>query len=84
LASTVSSVMREASSGWRIRELSGFKRDELQDLLDEKAQTLSFSVVDHLRWDLKQIFDMAVAETSQLRRFSFVSGGPGATRHTRQ
>ena len=44
------------------RELSGFKRDELQDLLDEKAQTLSFSVVDHLRWDLKQIFDMAVAE----------------------
>lgn len=44
------------------RELSGFKRDELQDLLDGKAQTLSFSVVDHLRWDLKQIFDMAVAE----------------------
>ncbi len=28
-----------------------------------KAQAgLSFSVVDHLRWDLKQIFDMAVAE----------------------
>ena len=23
---------------------------------------LSFSVVDHLRWDMKQIFDMAVAE----------------------
>jgi integrase len=45
------------------RELSGFKRDELQDLLDRKAKDgLSFSVVDHLRWDLKQVFDMAVAE----------------------
>ncbi len=40
-----------------------FRRDELQDLLDEKAKAgLSFSVVDHLRWDMKQIFDMAVAE----------------------
>jgi hypothetical protein len=27
-----------------------------------KQEALSFSVVDHLRWDLKQIFDMAVAE----------------------
>jgi len=44
------------------RELRGFRRDELQDLLDHKATGLSFSVVDHLRWDLKQIFDMAVAE----------------------
>jgi len=44
-------------------ELSGFRRDELQDLLDEKAEAgLSFSVVDHLRWDVKQIFDMAVSE----------------------
>lgn len=44
------------------RELSSLKRDELQDLLDGKAKRLSFSVVDHLRWDLKQVFDMAVAE----------------------
>jgi integrase len=46
------------------RELSSFRRDELQDLLDVKAKRdeLSFSTVDHLRWDLKQIFDMAVAE----------------------
>jgi integrase len=49
---------------FRDRELSGFRRDELQDLLDLKAKraALSFSVVDHLRWDMKQIFDMAVAE----------------------
>lgn len=45
------------------RELSSFRRDELQDLLDEKVQSgLSFSVVDHLRWDMKQVFDMAVDE----------------------
>jgi integrase len=50
--------------GFKDRELSGFRRDELQDLLDLKAKRdgLSFSVVDHLRWDMKQIFDMAVAE----------------------
>ena len=51
------------------RELSGFRRDELQDLLDLKARKdeLSFSMVDHLRWDMKQIFDMAVAEGQVLR-----------------
>lgn len=44
-------------------ELSAFRRDELQDLLDRKAAGgLSFSVVDHLRWDLKQVFDLAMAE----------------------
>jgi integrase len=47
---------------FRDRELADFKRDELQDLLDAKAKSLSFSVVDHLRWDLKQIFEMAIAE----------------------
>ena len=49
------------------RSLGSFDRDELQALLDGKGTTLSFSVVDHLRWDLKQIFDMAVAE-GYLRR----------------
>ncbi|MBV9498173.1 MAG: hypothetical protein JO138_02250 [Acidobacteriaceae bacterium] len=42
--------------------MSTFDRDELRVFLDRKSLTLSFSVVDHLRWDLKQIFDMAVAE----------------------
>ena len=50
------------------RELSSIKRDELQDLLDAKANGgLSFSVVDHLRWDVKQVFDMAVAEGHVVR-----------------
>jgi hypothetical protein len=43
------------------RALTSFKRDELQDFLDSKAGC-SFSVVDHLRWDLRQIFAMAIAE----------------------
>ena len=44
------------------RPLTEICRDELQEVLDAKAQILSFSMVAHLRWDLKQIFDMAVAE----------------------
>jgi integrase len=49
---------------YKDRELGSFRRDELQDLLDAKAkeQKLSFSVVAHLRFDLRQIFGMAVAE----------------------
>jgi integrase len=43
-------------------ELSSFRRDGLQDFLDAKAKRLSFSIVNHLRWDLKQIFNMAQAE----------------------
>ncbi len=43
------------------RELRSLTRDDLQRFLDSKS-SLSFSTVDHLRWDLKQIFDMAVAE----------------------
>lgn len=49
-------------SAYEDRELGSFRRDELQDLLDAKATTLSFSVVDHLKFDLRSIFDMAVAE----------------------
>lgn len=45
------------------RSLGGFTRDELQDFLDGKARAgLSYSVVAHLRWDLRQIYGMAVAE----------------------
>lgn len=50
------------TSEFEARLLASFNRDDLQAVLDRKGQALSFSVVDHLRWDLKQIFDMAVAE----------------------
>jgi len=50
------------------RALDSLLRDELQDFMDGKGNAgLSFSVVDHLRWDLKQIFDMAIAEGKVLR-----------------
>src|ERR1035441_8880740 len=47
------------------RPLGSFSRgrDELQDFLDGKAKSgLSYSVVAHLRWDLRQVFRMAVSE----------------------
>jgi integrase len=50
------------------RPLGSFCRDELQGLLDRKgAAGLSFSTVDHLRWDLNQVFEMAVSEGVLLR-----------------
>jgi len=48
--------------------LSRFTRHNLQVFLDEKAAVgLSYSVVAHLRWDLRQIFRLAVEE-GYLRR----------------
>jgi hypothetical protein len=46
------------------KSLGSFERDDLQGFLDRKVSDCgqSFSSVDHLRWDLKQIFRMAVAE----------------------
>ncbi len=50
-------------SEFRERRLGSLTRDELQSFLDQRAEAgLSFSTVDHLRWDLKQVFNMAVAE----------------------
>jgi integrase len=43
--------------------LKDFSLTGLQAFLEQKANAgLSFSVVDHLRWDLSAIFEMAVAE----------------------
>jgi integrase len=67
-ASTRGSTMNRISihlvADFKDRKLAGFKRDELQDLLDQKVEKegLSYSTVDHLRWDLKQVFDMAISE----------------------
>jgi hypothetical protein len=41
--------------------MASIRRAELQDLL-AKSKTHSFSVVGDLRWDLKQIIDMATTE----------------------
>jgi integrase len=63
---------------FRNRELSRFSRDELQDLLDLKASQFSFSTVDHLRWDLKAIFDLAMAEGSLQRNTALLLFTPRA------
>jgi site-specific recombinase XerD len=45
------------------RTFGSFRRDELQDFLDRReADGLSYSTVAHLRWDMRQIFKLAVAE----------------------
>jgi integrase len=43
-------------------QLRGFTPTGLQGFLERKGPKLSFSVVDHLRWDLTSICEMAVAE----------------------
>lgn len=54
--------------GFSERSLGSFTRDELQGFIDEKVVAgLSFSTVAHLRWDLRQIFRMAVEEGYMLR-----------------
>ena len=42
------------------RPIDSLDRDALQELLDRKAGQLVTSVVDHLRFDLRAIFEMAV------------------------
>ena len=56
-------VKRYLISEFGARKLGSFRRDELQDFLDRReADGLSYSTVAHLRWDMRQIFKMAVAE----------------------
>jgi integrase len=56
-------LRRHLTSEFEEHTLRSFTRNELQDFLDRKAADgLSFSTVDHLRWDLRQICEMAVAE----------------------
>jgi integrase len=43
-------------------ELMDLSRDRLQKFLDQKARSLSRSVVSHLRWDLNAIFKMAAED----------------------
>jgi integrase len=62
--------------------LNTFTRDDLQNFLDRKAAAnLSFSTVDHLRWDLRQIFAMAVAEGRLARNPAALLFTPKEARH---
>jgi integrase len=44
------------------RMIRAIARDELQSFLDQKAQTLSRSIVEHLRWDLNNILKTAMSD----------------------
>ena len=44
------------------RRLPEIPREDLQSLLDAKAARLCRSVVDHLRWDLRAIYNLAISE----------------------
>src|SRR5262249_52694397 len=55
------SITRHIVGTFGDRILSSIKRDELQAFLDDRKH-LARSMVDHLRWDIKQILDLAVAE----------------------
>ena len=46
------------------RPLAAISRDELQKLLELRAKTLSKSVVSHLRFRLRSIFDLAISEAA--------------------
>jgi len=65
-ASTASTTAGRINShirkDFRDRAIDSFTREELQEFLDRKAQDLSFSMVDHLRHDLKIIFRLARAD----------------------
>lgn len=62
-ASNADRLRHHLASEFDGKPLRSFTRDELQDFLDRKAASgLSFSTVDHLRWDLRQIFEMAAIE----------------------
>jgi hypothetical protein len=53
-------------------ELTDLTRDRLQTFLDQKARSLSRSVVSHLRWDLNAILKMAADE-------SIIQGNPAGS-----
>lgn len=56
-------IRHHLNPDFEARKLRAFDREELQAFLDRKADDgLSFSIVDHLRWDLRQIFRMALDE----------------------
>ena len=62
-SSTGERISFHVTSEFGKRGISSFSRDELQNFLDLKARKgLSDSVVSHLRWDLKHIFELAVSE----------------------
>jgi len=61
-ATTENRIDHHLKGAFGEEKLSALSLKGLQAFLGEKAKTLSRSVVAHLRWDLRAIFKLAVAE----------------------
>src|SRR5262249_10778275 len=53
--SRTASIRKHIVGQFGTRQISSISRDEMQQFLDDRKH-LAVSMVDHLRWDLKQIF----------------------------
>ena len=69
---TTERIQKHLLGAFESFELADLTRDRLQKLLDQKARTLSRSVVSHLRWDLNAIFKMAADD-------SIIQGNPAGS-----
>jgi integrase len=83
-ANNINRVDTHVVAAFGSRKVTEFRRDELQGFLDGKAMELSFSMVDHLRWDLKQMFDMAVAEDVIRKNPAELLFTPGGARRSQR
>ncbi len=61
-ATTENRIQHHLGTEFGERRLSDLGLKELQQFLNAKAQSLSRSVVAHLRWDLHSVFRLALAE----------------------
>ncbi len=59
--SRTDSITRHIIGAFGVRRLSTLTLSEMQQFLDDRNY-MAASMVDHLRWDLKQILDLAVAK----------------------
>lgn len=72
--SRTASILHHIVGEFGSRTLSSLRREEMQQFLDDRKH-LAMSMVDHLRWDIKQIFDLAVAERVISSNPVYVSSG---------
>jgi integrase len=61
-ATTENRIQHHLGGEFRERRITDLGLKELQSFLNAKAANLSRSVVTHLRWDLRSIFRLALAE----------------------
>ena len=61
-ATTENRIQHHLGTEFGEKKLTALGLKELQAFLNAKAETLSRSVVAHLRWDLRSVFKLALAE----------------------